>query len=81
MRCFQSTEKGSLLVKQDGSGQYEWQKSLDGGATFVNYGNTSSGLLEVRGQKSDVALWFRCRQVLKGGTFGPWSIWVSGTPL
>jgi len=80
-QCFQSTEQGALIVWGNGGGPHEWQKSLDGGATFVNYASTTSGILEERNQKSDVALWFRSRQVLKGGTYGPWSIWVSGIPL
>ncbi len=80
-QCFQTTQQGCLIVWGDGPGYHEWQKSLDGGKTFENYGSTTSGILEVRDEKSDVALWFRSRQVLKGGTYGPWSIWVSGIPL
>ena len=80
-QCFQTTEQGALIVWGDGGGPHEWQKSFDGGKTFENYGSTTSGILEERNQKSDVPLWYRSRQILKGGTYGPWSIWVSGIPL
>jgi len=77
----QCTEQGCLIVWGEGGGPHDWQMSRDGGQSFENKGGTSAGILEVTGEKSDVRIWFRSRQIFTRGKFGEWGPWVSGMPL
>ena len=71
-----TNESGTVEVFGEGQGYHEWQQSEDG-IDWIPLKSTSTAHLVVSGLVVGKTYYFRSRQILTKGEYGPWSVPVS----